>query len=260
MPNTKYWEDLGRLLNRDLEGKRNIITYISGCMRDQCSLKKIREESKSYRDGAAQNLAKLGIKFSQSNLLWKDDDYDRMVYQILSSDVVYLLGGNPMQQMKFISDHNLKFVLQDYSGIIIGVSSGAMTMSSKIILPACGEVYPENTMLDGIDLFGISVFPHFDYHSADESLTVKDGVVQMDDLRKLSQFGDIIGLPNESILRCAEDGICAIGDMPSLLIDGEIKQFDIISDQVDDVKVKKLVYGSCKNNMRKEFSIKPYEL
>ena len=156
MPNTRSWDDLKKLLNIDLEGKRKKITYISGCIDD-------KSKSKSYRNGASKNLIELGIDMQDFNLLWKDSDSNEMINQILESDMVYLLGGNPHEQTKYIKKNGLEDILHSYNGIIVGVSCGSMTMSKNVIIPKCGEKYLKEDIKSGIGLTNISVFPHFDY-------------------------------------------------------------------------------------------------
>lgn len=241
MPDTKCWDDLEKTLNIDLEGKRRKITYISACMNNNLAPKKVKEESKSYRNGATKNLTKLGIEFDDFNLFWKDEDYGKMVDQIFTSDVIYLLGGNPVEQMNFIRSNGLKYILRDYPGIIIGVSGGAMTMSSKIIVPACGTVYPETMIYDGLGLTDMNVFPHFVLDD-EKNITVKDGKIDSNVLREISNKYKMVGLPNESILRCSEDGIYVLGEEPDIIEAGEFVHQDLIDDKIDDVKVKKLVY------------------
>lgn len=242
MPETKSWNDLEKVLNVDLEGKKRKITYISGCMRENVAPKKIKEESKSYRNGAAKNLTKLGIEFGEFNLFWKNEEYAEMVDQVFQSDVIYLLGGNPVEQMNYIHSNGLRFILKDYPGIVIGVSGGAMTMSSKMIIPACGTTYPETEIYNGLKLCDINVLPHYDINSESNTIAVKDGDINVDDVLDISRQYDIIGLPNESILRCSDDGIYVLGDNPSILKNGNMEEASVISDKIDDVKVKKLVY------------------
>ena len=243
MPNTKCWEDLKSLLNMDLEGKRRKITYISGCIND-------KSKSKSYRNGASKNLVELGIDMQEFTLLWKngvvekkilgDMTTDEMSEQILESDLVYLLGGNPHDQTRYIKGNNLDTILHSYNGIIVGVSSGSMTMSENVIVPPCGEKYPTQDVRKGIGLTNLSVFPHIDYSLNQETIETKDGNIQMEDLLSISNSYDILGLPNESIIRCSNDAIHLIGDLPHLLSGGNVYDTKVTEEQLDDLKVKKL--------------------
>lgn len=242
MPDTKCWADLERTLNLDLEGKRKKITYISGCMNSRLAPKKIKEESKSYRNGATKNLTKLGIEFDEFNLFWKNDDYAEMVDQIFQSNLIYLLGGNPVEQMNYIHSNGLRFILKDYPGIVLGVSGGAMTMSSKIIVPACGDVYPETKVYSGLNLIDINVFPHFEVNEDTNSLMVKDGEIAMDEILSISEKYDMVGLSNGSILRCSSDGIHVLGENPQIITNGNVVDASLVDDQIDDINVKRLVY------------------
>jgi len=245
MPNTKCWDGLKKLLNNDLEGKRRKITFISGSIGD-------KSKSKSYRNGASKNLAELGIDIKDFTLLYKnykevnqkgEVNYssDDMAEQIYESDIVYLLGGDPHDQTSYLKDNNLDIVLSSFKGIIIGASSGSMTMSKNVIVPPCGDKYPTQDIRDGIGLTELSIFPHLDYHLNQESITTKDGLITLSDLLKISKQIDILGLTNESIIRYSNNEIYLMGETPFLLSNGEINETNLVKEKIDNTNVKKLV-------------------
>lgn len=233
MPDTKSWEDLRNLLNLDLEGKRRKITYITGCVAD-------KSKSKSYRNGASKNLVELGIDMQEFTLLWKNGNPKEIAEQIQESDIVYLLGGNPHEQTSYIKASGLDTVLRSYNGIIIGVSCGSMTMSENVIVPRCGDKYPTGLIRKGIELTSLNVFPHFDYAINQEIIDTKDGYIQISDLLKISNDYEILGLPNESIIRCSDDGIHLMGELPYLLSNENVYDTQATDEKLDNIKVKKL--------------------
>lgn len=251
MPNTKSWDDLNKLLNLDLEGKRRKITYISGCIDD-------KSKSKSYRNGASKNLSLLDINMENFTLLYKNYketsqkgevnyNNEQIIEQILEADVVYLLGGNPQEQINYIKNNNLDTILCSYEGIIIGVSSGAMTMSKNVIIPPCGEKYSRDYISSGLGLTSLNVLPHFDYHLNHEKFETKDGYILVSSLLKISYEHKILGLPNETIIRCTENEIFLMGEQPYLLSEGNIYDTYSTEEKIDNIKVKKLTLTDIKN-------------
>ena len=233
MPGTSCWEGLKNLLNIDLEGKRRKITFISGSIND-------KSKSKSYRNGASKNLVELGIEMEEFTLLWKDDNQAYMVDQVLEADIVYLLGGNPHNQTRYIKDHGLEDIFGSYNGIIVGVSCGAMTMSKNVIVPPCGETYPSADIRPGIGLSDLSIFPHFDYAINQSKVETKDGYIEIQELLKISNEYKMLGLPNESIIRCHGGDTHLLGESPYIISEGNVYYANVTEDKLDTEKVKKL--------------------
>lgn len=50
--------------------------------------------------------------------------------------------------------------LKNYKGVMLGFSAGAMLMSKYIIVTPCSEKYPEFHIEEGLNLDGISIYPH----------------------------------------------------------------------------------------------------
>ena len=241
VPDTKIWEDLKKILNIDLGENRKKITYISASMDKNLLPKEVKGETKSRRNGAGKNLKQLGIDIPNSNMLWKDGNPKEMQEQILESDIVYLLGGNPIAQTNYLKAHQLDQVLKQYEGIVIGVSGGSMTMSKNVIVPPCGEKYPKTNIQSGIGLTELNVFPHLEYKAGIEKIEIKDGDIYISDLKEISKKYPLLGLSNQSIIRCTKEGIYLIGDQPNLVVNQNISTVDSMSETIEGVKVKKLV-------------------
>lgn len=94
------------------------------------------------------------------------DCYDRR-YQpnIQAYDVLILAGGHTPTQNRYFKAINLKAKLQNYQGIIIGISAGSMNAADIVYAhPELeGEAIDPNFQryLDGLGLFPIRILPHF---------------------------------------------------------------------------------------------------
>ena len=99
---------------------------------------------------------------------------------ILSSDVVFLSGGNTSLQNMYFKEINLKEILQNYNGVIIGQSAGSMNCATTVY--AQPENYAEFTdanfqkTFSGLGLTDINVMPHMNRAKTDaiEGVTTYD--------------------------------------------------------------------------------------
>lgn len=85
--------------------------------------------------------------------------------QLHSYDMIMLAGGHVPTQNQYFKQIQLKDMLQDYKGIIIGVSAG--TMNSASIVYAMPELEGESIspdyqrFIEGLGLTDIQVIPHY---------------------------------------------------------------------------------------------------
>lgn len=113
---------------------------------------------------------------------------------ILSADVVYLLGGNPLNQLEYIKSNEFDQVLRKYDGIILGTSAGAMNMAKYGYYSKDKDCL--NTFFyDALGIVDVTIDPHFDIENKEQ---VKDALI-------FSKEHVIVGVPNSSAI-CFNDG------------------------------------------------------
>ena len=71
-----------------------------------------------------------------------------------------LMGGCPFKQKQLCEKLGIIDELKKYDGVMMGFSAGAMLMSKYIIITPCSEEYPDFRIEPGLDLDGISIYPH----------------------------------------------------------------------------------------------------
>ena len=82
---------------------------------------------------------------------------------IHNADVVLFTGGHTPTQNKYLKEINIKEILRDFDGILIGQSAGSMNMAETVY---CPPDYPEDLTNDyqktfsGVGLTPIRVMPH----------------------------------------------------------------------------------------------------
>ena len=103
--------------------------------------------------------------------------------------MVMLMGGNPVLQQKLYLAKGLEPILKNYHGVILGFSAGAMNMSKYIIITPCSEEYPDFDIRPGLDLSGISIYPHnnFEGECFPDKVDAGGDVTISEDLLKIAR-------------------------------------------------------------------------
>lgn len=159
-------------LSKDLK-KCNSILFIPG---DYDSKK-----YNLYKNKIVKWFRNIGINFKENHLASLDDE-------LKTYDVIFLMGGNPVNQMDIINKIKLKTII-NAAKIVIGVSAGAINLSKEVIYY---NNYSEKLEIyDGIGLININVYPHFDIKDKDFEKEVK----------MVSMTKTLIALPNETFIK-----------------------------------------------------------
>ncbi|OIK08647.1 Type 1 glutamine amidotransferase-like domain-containing protein [Bacillus sp. MUM 13] len=144
------------------------------------------EESK--RDRWVQSAMKLfsDIGLGQISLLDESLTSIEMQQEIETSEVLYFTGGRPELLMNRLIEKNLLQTIQEFSGMMIGVSAGALIFCKDCLITKDDD-YPETHFIKGLGLLDFSLEVHYD-SSLDEELI------------PLSQNRDIYAIPNGSAI------------------------------------------------------------
>lgn len=145
-----------------------------------------------YKDKIIGWLKSIEVSFSECYLTGLDDE-------LKSYDVIFLMGGNPINQIEIINKINLKNIINK-AKVVIGVSAGAINLSEEAIY--YNDYSEKIEMYDGIGLTDINVYPHFD-------ITNKDFV---EEVKMVSRLKSLIALPNNSFIKIDDKQIEFIGD------------------------------------------------
>ena len=201
-------EKLKISLSSDLENKRSI-TFISsspssydkndlfvyGNQADVCGIKNYISEIS-------------GI--NEFNLLDNRINMEAGKEILSNSDVIYLLGGNPITQIEYLKKNDYDEIIKNFEGIILGTSAGAMNLSNKVYYSK-DEDYDSSFFYDGMGIIDITIDPHFDV----------DDKEQVSEALSFSHQHEIIGLPNQSAIKIADDNIIYINDCYKI-VNGEL--------------------------------------
>lgn len=171
-----------------------------------------------------QSFAMSGIPFDEY-IYVSDINKEHIAEYIAKADCINLFGGHLPTANAFINELNLKELLKNYNGVIIGASGGAMNMADQVYcIPEVEGEHIDPTFdryLKGLGLTNINVIPH--YHLFEE-LKFTDGTKMLEDiLLPDSKKTPMIALPDRSYIIQQGNSVEVLGEA-YLLKDGEIKQ------------------------------------
>ena len=103
--------------------------------------------------------------FDIKNVLVIDHRFQGDIKQtILSADCVFLMGGNVPTQNKYFNEINLKAILNNYKGVVIGQSAGSMNCCEIVYSqPEEDEEFEDKNFvrkIEGLGLVDFSLMPH----------------------------------------------------------------------------------------------------
>lgn len=118
------------------------------------------EKADNYATLIFEALKLSGVSFSNYFIL---DDRTRKntIQYIKESNVIFLGGGETHKQNKFFHELNLKELLRDFEGIIIGQSAGALNMAESVYNSPEEGILSEPVYFEGLGLSKINIEPHF---------------------------------------------------------------------------------------------------
>lgn len=104
-----------------------------------------------------------GIEFSRLYKLDRSNQEDAQML-IWKSDFIILSGGHVPTQNAFFQEIGLREMLQNYQGVILGISAGTMNAAGRVYAQPeeAGESAPDfERFLPGLGITNVNVLPHY---------------------------------------------------------------------------------------------------
>ena len=205
--NNAFGHGLGSMFLNELRDNKSVV-YIPGGVD---KMQKVREK---YVPVFTEHFKNAGIQFDNCIIIDPDMSPDVAQKAVREASFIMLMGGDPFKQKELCEKLGLLEELKKYDGVMLGFSAGAMLMSKHIIITPCSEEYPDFHIEDGLNLDGISIYPHNNTNHEDypDTLVVGDETYRKDDLVKVvSDYGDYYLL--QDYLR--EDGLTDVSIIKS---------------------------------------------
>lgn len=180
--NNAFGHGLGEMFKKELKRTKNIL-YIPG------SIAKIEKAKKKYVPIFTEHFKHIGIEFDNINLLTQDISSEEAKELVKNADFIMLMGGDPFKQKELCIKLDIMNELKEYKGVMLGYSAGAMLMSKYIIIIPCSEEYPDFHIEEGLNLDGISIYPHNNttLEIYPNTLVVGDETYHKEDLIKVAK-------------------------------------------------------------------------
>ena len=151
--NDCFGHGLGQMFKSELANTNNIV-FIPG------GISKVEKAKSKYIPLFLKHFKNVGIEFQEAHLITPDLSSDTAKQMIKNASFIMLMGGDPFSQKEMCAKLGILDELKSYNGVMLGFSAGAMLMSKYIIVTPCSTEYPDFRIEEGLNLDGISIYPH----------------------------------------------------------------------------------------------------
>lgn len=166
------------------------ITFIPGSFDDL-------DKVKMYAYTDVEWFKEIGIELKEVNILEDTVDEEGMKEHILNADIIFIMGGDTQKQNLFLEKYNLKEEIKKTSGIVIGISAGAINLGNISLCSKDLDDGVEKTITyKGVGRINYTIEPHFDPNNLE---------LLSNELYPISNKIKIYGLPNDTGVRIIDD-------------------------------------------------------
>ena len=150
---------------------------------------------------------------------------------IWKSDFILLAGGHVPTQNAFFQEIGLRELLQNYQGVVLGISAGTMNAAQRVYVQPeePGESVPEfPRFAEGLGITNINVLPH--YQMVKDSYL--DGRRLYEDITFADSWGECFYVFPDGTYLLIEDGQTTLYGEAYRLADGVLEQISEVGDIV----------------------------
>ena len=151
------------------------------------------EKTDSYAKITYESFKMSGFNFKMMTVV--DNRYQgNLRDDINKADLIFLMGGHTLTQMQFFERINLRDLLKNYDGVIMGQSAGALNLADMVVCsPEDEEEIDTDYVWQGLGLTKINIEPHF---ILEPTNTLEERL--REELLKLSDKYQIYAIPDGS--------------------------------------------------------------
>ena len=171
-----------------------------------------------------------GMTFSDFQILDRRTQKDAQLL-IWESDFIILAGGHVPTQNAYFLEIGLKELLENYQGVILGISAGTMNAAERVYAQPeeTGESAAEfRRFLPGLGITRVNVLPH--YQQVKDYLL--DGKRLFEDITFADSFGECFYVFVDGTYLLIEDGMTTLYGQAYCLRDGGMEQISESGDIV----------------------------
>ncbi|ETT76622.1 hypothetical protein C173_06386 [Paenibacillus sp. FSL R7-277] len=188
-----------------------LVEWLQEDLQDRQSLVMISAQPSDYEDGQIhfEDITEW-TWLHQANLMFKENhfiDYrmpkDEARQWIQNASVIFLCGGDPVQQNNFLAEYELTDVIKNSNAVILGASAGSLNMAAKWVTSQSADHTVEiDTIQNGL---GFDPFA-YESHSKRDYASFVQGY-----LFPLSEEMDVYAAEQESAMRVKDGAIEIMG-------------------------------------------------
>ena len=167
------------------------------------------EKTDSYSRVLFDSLKLSGINFDNYYVL--DSRFKSNIEDVIkNADMIFLAGGDTLEQHKFFDEISLKELLKDYKGVLMGISAGAINLEYDVYnSPESVDDLNKESKWIGLCKSHINIEPHFIYSDKDFDADEK---LQREEVLKESFNRVSYGLCNGSHIYIDDNGSKVCGE------------------------------------------------
>lgn len=188
----------------------------------------------AFTDRVAEEMAacfyEAGLGFSELTRLDRRNQADARLL-IWESDFIILSGGHVPTQNTFFGEIGLRELLQNYQGVILGISAGTMNAADRVYIQPeePGESVPEFPRFgEGLGITDVNVLPH--YQTAKDKYL--DGRKLYEDITFADSWGECFHVFPDGTYLLIRDGRTTLYGEAYRLQDGCMEQISQSGDIV----------------------------
>ena len=220
-----------------LSNQNGFVDCIRDCLPENCRLLYIsatpdrRDLNCRFGADVFSAFSDMGMYFSSYRVL-DAHNADQAAQLVADSDFLVLAGGHLPTQNDFFQQIDLRGLLEDFDGVVMGISAGSMNSADVVYVQPeePGESAPEfERFRPGLNLTDIQILPHYqkvkDYYL--------DGQRLFEDITYADSMGNtFFAIPDGSYIVVDSEGAALFGE-GYCLQDGVMEQIAEDGDETD---------------------------
>lgn len=180
-----FGKETEKLFKEDLKECRNIVFIPGGMGKNNKTDRYVNTDISWFKE--------IGIDIQSVDILDVNMKQEEIEEKIQKADIVFLMGGNTIEQYEFLCEYNIKKIIKEFEGIVIGVSAGAINLGKTSVCSRdLDDGVVETKIYEGIGRINYTIEPHFD---------IKNQELLSNELYPISSRLKIYGLPNDGGIR-----------------------------------------------------------
>ena len=199
---------------KEISDTNKFVTQIKKYLKDNKSIlfiassKNDFEKIDIYSNLLFESLKLSGIAFKEYNVL-DGRTTDRAKEFVDKANLIFLSGGNTFLQSEFFKEINLKALLENYNGIVVGQSAGSINMAKDVFNSPEQSENSDSIYFEGLGLTKMNIEPHW---KNDISAFDEDEKYQRNYILEESEKRAIYGLCDGSYILINNDEVKIYGE------------------------------------------------